>query len=269
VLAGGAGTIHCGVKQGSLMKLCVLGSGSKGNAYYVEAGETRILVDAGFSCKELKRRAANFGIDLGSLNGIVISHEHNDHIQGLRVLGRQTTVYATAPTLSRVSSKFKMNGTEPVRSGEAFRIGQLSLMPVPLSHDTPDPVGFVLDDGMKRLGVLTDQGVVTRLIRERLKGLDAIIVEMNHDPEMLINGTYPWELKQRIKGRQGHLSNIEGASLVADVLHPGTRHVLLAHLSEQNNKPGLAMKAMRQVVDGHSAKLYLCAQDRPLDPFEI
>lgn len=246
------------------MKLCVLGSGSRGNAVYVESGETAVLVDAGFSARELKRRMEAQGLELSRLSALVISHEHGDHIQGLLVLGRRLPVYATEGTLEALEEIYDLDGgTEVMAAGEWRTIGALRFRPVPVSHDAADPVGFVIEDGHARAAVITDLGVVTRLVQHSLADLSIAVIEANHDPEMLIAGPYPWEVKQRVKSRLGHLANHEAADLITGIAHSGLKHVLLAHLSQINNRPQLAHDAVGAGLDQSRTRLHVCRQDRP------
>jgi phosphoribosyl 1,2-cyclic phosphodiesterase len=245
------------------MRLCVLGSGSKGHAVYVEAGEARVLFDAGFTGLELKRRLASVGVDAAGLTAIVISHEHSDHVAGLRALAKRLPVYATAGTFSWIHDRFTFNGTEVIRPGEWYEIGELRFLPVSVSHDAEEPVGFVIQDGHHRAAVITDLGVATKSVQHCLRDLDLAVIESNHDPRMLIEGPYPWDLKQRIKGRLGHLSNPQAAELIAAIAHPGLKHVLVAHLSETNNTPALASASAQDAVSASSSRVHACSQSRP------
>lgn len=251
------------------MKLCVLGSGSKGNAVYVEAGRTRVLFDAGFSSREIKRRLESVGVDPGDLCAIFISHEHHDHVGGLRVFGRRFPVFATQGTLDAASRTYPLNGSHAISTGSWFEVGDLKVLPVPLSHDAADPVGFVVEDGERRVGIITDQGTPTRVVRHHLRDLDLAIIESNHDPDMLKNGPYRWDLKQRIRSRLGHLSNQESAELVSGIMHPGLKLVLLAHLSEVNNQPALALSAAHRSIDGSGIAVNFCPQDRPTKMYTV
>ncbi len=251
------------------MKLCVLGSGSKGNSVYVEAGGVKVLFDAGFSALQLKKRLAQVGASINELDAIFTSHEHSDHVAGLRVLGKKLPLFATAGTLAEVRLRFELNGTEIIEPGEWGRLGGLDFLPVPVSHDAAEPVGFILSDGKIKVAVMTDLGVVTRVIEHHMKDLTAAVIECNHDPIMLRDGPYPWELKQRIKGRMGHLANPESAELAASICRGGLKRLYLAHLSEENNRPELAMEAVAKAVDGAGVALSVCAQDRPCPMIEL
>lgn len=245
------------------MKLCVLGSGSRGHAVYVEAGEAKVLFDAGFTGFELKRRLASVDVDAAQLNAIVISHEHTDHVAGLRALAKRLPVYATEGTFSWISKRFTFNGTEVIRAGEWYKLGPLRFLPVSLPHDAEEPVGFVIEDGDCRVAVVTDLGVVTKSVQHSLHGLDLAVIESNHDPQMLLDGPYPWDLKQRIKGRLGHLSNPQAAELIAAISHSGLKHVMVAHLSETNNTQALAADSARQALSSSSCRVHACSQSRP------
>lgn len=252
------------------MRLCVLGSGSSGNSVYVESGKTRVLFDAGFSSRELKRRMTAQGLDPAGLSAIVISHEHSDHVNGLRVMGRHFPVYATAGTLEQITRFFHLDGgTEVIAAGERFTIGRLNCLPLPLPHDAAEPVGFVIEDSSARIALITDLGVVPRLLRVSLDNLDLAVIEANHDPDLLLHGPYPWEIKQRVKSRLGHLANAQAADLISALSHPGLRHVLLAHLSQTNNQPELAQAAVQPALDLSRTRLLVCFQNQPSDIIKI
>jgi len=230
------------------MRFCVLGGGSKGNATYVEAGETRLLIDAGFSGREIETRLAALGVAAASLSAILISHEHSDHIRGAGVLSRRyrlpllanrATLAAAGPGLGNPAA------VDEFTTGTAFVCGEVQIHPFAVSHDAAEPVGFLLQAGGFSLGHCTDLGMVSRLTRHRLSGCNALVLECNHDPEMLMNGPYPPALKQRVRSRHGHLANQDAAAFLCELLHRELRHVVLSHLSETNNTPALAEQAVR------------------------
>jgi phosphoribosyl 1,2-cyclic phosphodiesterase len=220
----------------------VLASGSKGNATLVCSERTRILVDAGLSARELCRRLDRTPVKPNELNGIVISHEHQDHVRGCGTLSRRCgcPVYLSSGTLENLPSQV---GTLPHRqvfqSGNGFTIGDLSVHPFAISHDAGEPAGFVIEHDGCRLGVCTDLGIATELVKARLAGCHGLVLEANHDMQLLIDGPYPWELKQRIRSRHGHLSNADSFALLEHLHHLHLRAVVLAHLSEVNNNPQL------------------------------
>jgi phosphoribosyl 1,2-cyclic phosphodiesterase len=236
------------------MKVCLLASGSKGNALFIEAGDTRLLVDAGLSARELQSRLAAIGVDPSSLHAIVISHEHNDHIRGAGTLSRRFHIPLLTSHVAASQLRTLIGKTEQIdfSAGDGFAFRDLHIEPFPISHDAADPVGFVIESSEGRVGVATDLGIVTRLVQARLSGCRVLVLESNHDEQMLLNGPYPWHLKQRIKSRQGHLSNGDSAQLLEDLLHDGLDGVLLAHLSETNNDPALAHGLAAGVLAGQN-----------------
>ncbi len=235
------------------IKFCVLASGSSANSIYLECADVRLLIDAGLSGKETTRRLAEIGVDIGEIDAVCVTHEHDDHRNALRILHQKhgAAVYANAGTIEALERSPKTQGIawQVFTTGQAFSIGDLVLEPFSVPHDSYDPVGFVVTNGQARLGVVTDMGMTTELIRERLRGCQALIVEANHDVEMLRNSSRPWSLKQRILGRQGHLSNDQAGELVAEVGCELLQCVLLAHLSDDCNRPEVAVHVVRTALD--------------------
>ena len=226
-----------------------LASGSKGNAILVCGHRTRILLDAGLSTKELVLRLQQTSVKANQLDAVVISHEHIDHVRGLGTLSRRFNlpVYLTRGTLDNLSPEIgELPEVKLFQPGIPFGIGDLRIKPFAISHDAQDPAGFVLEHGTHRLGVCTDLGVVTQLVRTRLQGCHGLILEANHDPDLLFKGPYPLPLKQRIRSRHGHLSNEESFELLKSIQHGDLQIVLFAHLSEVNNQPELVLKGSRE-----------------------
>jgi len=229
--------------------LVVLGSGSRGNAIYIGGPRTRLLVDCGLSARQTRLRLAEIGVDADSLDAVLVSHEHRDHIGGLGLLKRltRTACYANRLTAEAMG---KVLGERPGRlaifsTGEPFEIGDFWINPFPVLHDALDPVGFELRLNGLKIGITTDLGHATTLVRERLKGADVLVIETNHDENLLRNNIRrPWPLKQRILGKTGHLSNTAAAKLVADSATAATRQVHLAHLSQECNTEALARQAV-------------------------
>ncbi|NLZ16554.1 MAG: MBL fold metallo-hydrolase [Desulfobulbaceae bacterium] len=231
------------------MRCIVLGSGSKGNATLVEAGSTRILIDNGFSGKELMARLRLVGIDPASLDAVLLTHEHNDHIGGVGVLARRLNipVYANVSThraaenrLGRIASRLEFN------TGEVFCLNDLQIHAFAITHDTADPVGFTLTDGLRTLGYCTDTGAITRLIRHSLSRCQALVLEANHDIALLRSGPYPLALQQRVLSSQGHLANVDALKLAAELAQGQLRRLVLAHLSEVNNHPELLIQEIER-----------------------
>jgi len=235
-----------------MFEFCVLSSGSKANCTYVRSGETRILVDCGLSARETTKRLESIGVAIEQLTAIVVTHEHTDHVAGIPVFLRRRPlpIFANGATfrasrqLSEVPDEFRRTFS----AGERFEVGEISFEPFSVLHDAADPVAFRVNNGRATLGIVTDLGQVTGLVRERTKELDAIVLETNHDPMLLQECPYPWDLKQRIAGRSGHLSNETAAELL-EHLHNGNacalKVVVAAHISENSNDPVLAVDALK------------------------
>jgi phosphoribosyl 1,2-cyclic phosphodiesterase len=241
----------------------VLASGSRGNATYISNGHTAILIDAGLSGVEIQRRMAAKGLDPKSLNAILVTHEHNDHVKGVGVLSRRFGLPVHMNDKTREASKKnlgKLAEIRPFRCGHGFSIGDLVVHPFSISHDAVDPAGFTICCNGSKVGVATDLGIVTRVVKTHLQACDILVLEANHDERMLIDGPYPWHLKQRIQGRGGHLSNEDTARLLEELRHEGLVHVILAHLSEENNTPAIARKDIETVLQGASTKLHVACQ---------
>jgi len=252
------------------VRLCVLSSGSGGNSLWVDAGAARILIDAGLPLRETARRCKSAGLDVRELTDVFLTHEHADHAGAAGVLGRKlgVRVHATRGTLRALRDPPPEESRRAVRGGVPVCLEGLTVTPVALPHDAWEPVAYVVDDGATRAAIVTDLGSVTAAIVRALQGLDALVLEMNHDVRMLIEGPYPWSLKQRIRGDRGHLSNEQGARLLQDVLHGGLRHLVLAHLSEHNNTEAHARRAAERVLEKHGSRARMCigSQVRALDP---
>jgi len=234
------------------MRLCVLASGSKGNCIYVGSRNTSILIDAGISGKATVERLNMVGIDPQTVKAICLTHEHDDHKSAVGILHRKLGVelYANDGTVEAVSNHKKYAGLpwNIFSTGQTFQIGDLELLPFRVPHDSYDPVGFVISNGTFRVGVVTDMGIVTDQIRDRLRNCSALVIEANHDEELLKASDRPWALKQRIAGRQGHLSNSSAGELVAEVAGNKLRTVLLAHLSSDCNVPDLALRTVQAIL---------------------
>jgi phosphoribosyl 1,2-cyclic phosphodiesterase len=250
------------------MRLAVLGSGSGGNAVVVESGSRRLLVDAGFSCREIESRLARIGIDARLFDGLVLTHEHSDHVRGAARFARrhELAVFATTGTLEESALPEKGLTTEVLRSGEAREIGGFVVEPFDIPHDAREPVGVVIEDGAgHRIGLVADLGTWSHLAWGRLTDLDALVLETNHDLEMLRSGPYPWPLKQRVASRHGHLSNREAAEGLPELLSDRLQWVVLYHLSRTNNIPALALESVGEKLDREGSKARLCVTDQ-LEP---
>ncbi|CAO0820122.1 MBL fold metallo-hydrolase [Desulfarculales bacterium] len=254
------------------LSYCLLASGSKGNAIYVRAGSTAILIDCGLSARELIRRLEISGLEASSLSAILITHEHRDHMSGVRVLAKRLRlpILATRATWDACGD-MQSTRHQPLAAGEAFSLGSLHLQPFSIPHDAVDPVGLVFSAGSARLGLCTDLGQALSLVERRLGGCQGLILESNHDPELLAQGPYPPWLKQRVRSRHGHLSNQQSAELLARIHHRELRLVTLAHISETNNRPELAARAAAQALEGRQLcpVVAVARQDAPTPLMEL
>lgn len=251
------------------MKFSVLGSGSKGNSLYIESGSTAILIDAGFSGKEIEKRMASIDRSPENLKAICVTHEHADHVGGVGVMARRykMRVWGNEGTLrggERLTKKIP--NSQEFQTGDILSIGDLEVRSFSTLHDTSDPVGYVINDGKKQIGYCTDTGHVTHLMMKRLEKCNALIIECNHDPDMLRNGPYPLQLQQRVRSRHGHLSNEAGADLLKQIKHDDLQVAILAHLSEQNNTPEHVFKAVRENLLSIDELQLIVAQQQTATP---
>ena len=258
------------------MIVSVLGSGSRGNTTFIRTETTRILIDAGLSRKELSRRLTSIGEDPNGIDVVLVTHEHNDHAAGLKTLVKDMSVrvYMTVGTRRAMrADEIAWNGStlHHVAAGMSFHTGDAEITPFAVPHDAAEPVAFSISAGGVRVTQLTDTGHIPDPVAEHLRGANLLILESNHDLEMLRVGPYPWSLKQRLMGRFGHLSNTGVAQFIRDQFDGTASCLMLAHLSEKNNHPAVArqesLKAMREC--GHKTSVTLTSQQEPTSPIEI
>lgn len=256
----------------NLIGVSALASGSKGNSILIDGPDGSLIVDAGLSAREITRRLEVMGAPLDRLSGILVTHDHSDHLRGVRVLAKRLglTVYGTADTL-RAAGLDGETPWEVVRSGVDFEVAGFTVRPFSLPHDADDPVGYLLAMGTVKIGIATDLGCATALVRRRLAGCDMLILESNYEEKMLLQGPYPWFLKQRIQGRMGHLSNEDSSQILGELLHPGLQSVILAHLSEVNNCPGAALERAEGAVGGRNngVRITAASMAEPTEMFYI
>jgi phosphoribosyl 1,2-cyclic phosphodiesterase len=243
------------------LTLTLLGSGSTGNAALVSDGVRHVLVDVGISGRETRRRLAECGLEPGDISAIVVSHEHGDHCRGIApfVKDLDVPVFMTDGAYDAYSSAegplFEARKRQRIESGCAFDVHGMLFTPFAVPHDAADPLGFCIErDGVK-IGIVLDLGYVSNLVIERLRGCDALVLESNHDLNMLKVGPYPWQLKQRVMSRRGHLSNDGVAEYLRDGFDGRARNIILAHLSEKNNLPELARLSAQRALEERSALL--------------
>jgi len=261
-----------------MVSVIPLASGSKGNCTLVASSRTRLLIDAGLSCRELLRRLVLCGEDPSAIDAILITHEHADHIAGLRVLARRlkVPVYITGATYQEyqrcvrdaAGRRLTFDHREGFSSGKGFQVGDISVLPFTIPHDAADPVGFTFCAEGVKVGICTDLGYIPGSVRHHLRGCHVLMIESNHDLELLRGGPYPWSVKQRVMSRVGHLSNEALADFLTGGYDGGAEFLILAHLSEQNNHPEIArMAAERALGEQRNLlhnRLLLATQHEPL-----
>jgi phosphoribosyl 1,2-cyclic phosphodiesterase len=259
------------------MRFNILGSGSSGNAALVVAGETRVLVDCGLPAREIGRRLAEVGETADRIDAIVITHEHSDHIRGLaalaKSLGIKVFISRQAFAAARIAPEDRaLNMAESLQSGLSFEIDSLTFRPVTVPHDSADPLVFTIEAGGVKIAIVTDLGHIPRSVADRLQGLDALVIEANHDLDRLKASSYPWKLKQRVMSKHGHLSNDEMARFLREDYDGQARYIVLAHLSRENNHPEIALMAAREALAVRAPlfaaleqeQLLVARHDRPL-----
>jgi phosphoribosyl 1,2-cyclic phosphodiesterase len=235
-----------------VLRFCCLGSGSQGNAFVVEACDgqatVQILVDDGFSPRELERRLSRAGVDVAALAAIFVTHEHSDHSGGVAAFAnrRELAVYATDGTARAAGFEHRVRRLHNLRAGGTVEIGPLRIVPIAVPHDAAEPVQFAFTDGSHRLAIVTDLGHPAMDVVAQLAGLDALVLEFNHDLDMLRAGPYPAFLKARIESDLGHLSNDQSLQLLGAIDRSRLSHVVAAHLSQTNNLPHLALQALHR-----------------------
>ncbi|MFO7970807.1 MAG: MBL fold metallo-hydrolase [Desulfobacterales bacterium] len=246
------------------LEVCILASGSRGNAVYVSGGSTSILIDAGLSGIEIERRLNSKGLYPEDLDAVLVSHEHTDHIQGAGVLSRRFSLPVYMSSKTEKASVSQLGNVRVIKNfecGSPFTIKDLSIHPFSISHDAEDPSGFTVNQNGTKIGIATDLGIATFMVKEHLKWCSLLVLEANHDEYMLINGPYPWPIKQRIKSRAGHLSNEASKNLLKELQHDRLKYVMLAHLSETNNTPQKALSEVGRAITRCNAQLEVATQD--------
>ena len=250
-----------------MFEVSVLASGSSGNCFYIGSDKANILIDAGISCKQISERLKGIGRDIKNINGIFLSHEHIDHIRGIDTLTRKydIPVFVNKGTLGRCY--FDMGGIQLFKTNEPMDFNGLKIIPFSKNHDATDPVSFIVKNGAKKISVMTDAGICCPNMERAASESDVMILEANHDSEMLKNGQYPYYLKKRIASTRGHLSNRDAALLVLEHAKKKLKHVLLSHLSLFNNTPELAMNTFKTIIgersDLNGLKTWLTYREKP------
>lgn len=271
-----------------MLRFSVLASGSSGNAVYVETENTRVLIDAGVTCKQIEAAMAEISVSMEDLDAILVTHEHSDHIKGVGVVARKVKserrkkeyeqteipIYATEGSwhdLHGLMKDYADDCRKVIRVGDKLEFEDLLIEPFPLSHDAREPVGYVFHHGSNKLTLATDTGYMSSRVKETVADSDAYILESNHDVNMLRIGPYPWYLKKRILSDKGHLSNDSAGEALIDIMSEWTQNVWLAHLSQENNYPDLAEITVQGILDGASKRtqLHRTHPDKPTPLHEI
>ena len=255
--------------------MSILGSGSKGNSVFFKTPESCFLVDAGLSARQIQIRMGKIGQDPKNLDFILVTHEHTDHVRGIPRLVKLygARVFANDGTFDEMRKLFPPGFSHhSFVTGESFAFRDLRITPLPVSHDAVEPVSFIIRSGKTKTALLTDSGFVSNTHLAHLQDLDILILEANHDMEMLMEGPYPHFLKRRICSLTGHLSNVDAAQAIAKTALKERTHIFLAHMSETNNHPDIAYSCVRETMEGESRSgqnLHISYQDKPTDLFQI
>lgn len=255
-----------------MLRFSLLGSGSSGNATLIAGRRGKILVDCGLSFKQLMLRCARIGESLEGLQGVVVTHEHADHVNGLGVLSRKlgVPIFMTPGTSRRLPKSIgRLDDVRLFEAGDALALAGMDIQSFPVLHDAADPVSFTVRDAGCRVGFATDLGKPTHLVRERLRECSALVLESNYCPELLTQSAYPPSVRSRIAGSRGHLSNDQMAELLGELLHPELRLIVAVHISKENNTVERARAAAHGVLIGHPARLHVAHQNAPTPMFDV
>ncbi|MCB0263330.1 MAG: MBL fold metallo-hydrolase [Calditrichaeota bacterium] len=250
-------------------RYCILASGSRGNSIFLEANDTRFLIDVGLSAKQIELRLKSRGVEPSSIDAIVLTHAHRDHVHGVGTFAQRhkVPVIGHPDTLDSITNLLKI-GQEVLPKVDAFEFGGVRFKPFRVPHDCDPTHGYLIETATKTFGICTDLGYVTGTVQEHICRANILLLESNHDPEMLNNGKYPWDLKQRIAGRFGHLSNQNAGELLYDIFGTQLDHIILGHLSDENNTPELALKTvLRHVGDQYRSRFTVMVQKTVSDMF--
>lgn len=260
--------------------VATLASGSRGNCTYIGDERSGVLVDCGLSTRQVLVRMAEIGLGDARIDGVLVTHEHADHVGGARILddrllalqGSRVPFHLTRGTKIGLDPRCTPNDIRTVKSGVAFKVGSVEVEPYAVPHDTRDPVAYLVRHRGVTVGVLTDLGRSTHLVQRQVARMDVAVIEFNHDVEMLLDGSYPWSLKQRVRGPHGHLSNDQACELVASSVGPNLSHLVLAHLSDENNHPERALDAAERGLAAAGlarVQVTVASQTHPVGPFRV
>ncbi len=261
---------------GGNLRIRILGSGSKGNCCLIQTNHTLFLLDNGFSGKEITRRLESIEIDPADIQGIIVSHDHTDHVGGVGIFARRfkTPIYINHLTYQRARKRLAKTEVRFFETGSTIEYRDLSIETFTLPHDAADPTGFLFsrkngNPAPSTIAYVTDIGQATELVRRKLQSVSALVLEANHDETMLLNGPYPYRTKQRVRGRYGHLSNEHSGELASEIVRiTGINELTIAHLSENNNDPNLAKETILQAIEekvNRKVQVHVASQHRPIE----
>tara|TARA_B110000459_G_scaffold129834_1_gene142072 strand:+ start:608 stop:1375 length:768 start_codon:yes stop_codon:yes gene_type:complete len=248
------------------VRFASLGSGSKGNATLIDNGSTCVVIDLGFTIKETVRRLSRLGLMPQDVDAILVTHEHADHIHGVAGFARKfgTPVYLT-PGTYRHKQMGELPFLNKINCHSSFEVGSLSITPVTVPHDAKEPCQYLVSSKEITIGILTDLGHITPHVRDKYRECDALLLECNHDVTMLQDGSYPYQLKQRVAGDYGHLNNVQAAELLDTINLERLRHLIISHISGENNLPNLAQDAVQPLLFGWTGSLLVASQEEGFD----
>jgi|TARA_B110000483_G_scaffold149349_1_gene177948 phosphoribosyl 1,2-cyclic phosphodiesterase len=248
------------------VRFASLGSGSKGNATLIDNGSTCVVIDLGFTIKETVRRLSRLGLMPQDVDAILVTHEHADHIHGVAGFARKfgTPVYLT-PGTYRHKQMGELPFLNKINCHSSFEVGSLSITPVTVPHDAKEPCQYLVSSKGITIGILTDLGHITPHVRDKYRECDALLLECNHDVTMLQDGSYPYQLKQRVAGDYGHLNNVQAAELLDTINLERLRHLIISHISGENNLPNLAQDAVQPLLSGWTGSLLVASQEEGFD----
>lgn len=259
-----------------MFKFCNLYSGSSGNCSFIETNKTKILVDCGVSYKKIKEGLEAIGQDIHDIDAILITHEHSDHIKGLGVLTKNidAPIYANKKTLDEIEKKYFVSVAKPFKTNETFEIKDVKIYPFAIPHDAADPVGFTIDYKNTKISLATDIGHVENKLYKNLNESSFVLLESNYEPDMLKSSSYPYSLKHRILGPEGHLSNEDASKVIKSLVNNGLKNIMLGHLSKENNFPELAYQTtinelIESKVDIDKLQLSVADRDKINNVIEI
>ncbi|MEW6087217.1 MAG: MBL fold metallo-hydrolase [bacterium] len=251
------------------LKICILGSGSSGNCIYISSGKTNILIDFGFSEKEIIKRLQKINVRLCDINAVLVTHEHHDHSSGLGKITEKISgpICINDLTYQSIKSRIEYENIKKITNSDFFEIGDFLIKPFSVFHDASDPCGYSIYCNGRKIALATDLGIVNNNVLQNMADSNIIIIESNYDQKMLVNGNYPWHLKNRILSKDGHLSNNDAGKTLKRVMHPELKYIFLFHLSEENNTPKAALDTVKSYIPINTKAQILCSSQNNVSDY--